>query len=243
MLIGLYENRIFKAALLECFNKLNAKILEDKETNGQIEAMRAGICKQFMSEELGFNTSNWSIGSIVMRLNNTRNKFLRECGETCERIAEANREDCEVDENLRDAVEDMADDAEPELSEEDKKIIDNVFDVNAPVEIDEIRDSMVDALEKERQVAEEMESAIDLARQDAEMNGEDVEEAVSEAANRMIARQPVTLIGALSYAAGQFAITELSKNNDNGIMVENVRSILKQNGDMISTQVCILYSL
>ena len=234
MTIYEYQRRVHHEVILECLCQLHAEILGPCSSCGgesaeDIEAIRRRLCRSYFVSEL--DLENKTIGECRDRLSETC-LFLRECEQVAEAIAE------EKAEEARENDVEFGDDQEVELSDEDKAVVDQIFDLRSPTpDIEKIRDATVDALVKEDEKAKEMKDAVDIAKAQGVVDNDP--EAVSEAVARMNALQPTSLMGAIINNISVIAVNEVTEVGN----FHSVGDVLRDNSDAIKTRAVMVYAL
>ena len=230
----IYKQKVFNAALLECFVKIQGQILngdcEDMSfSDERMAGMRDRMTRNFFNEELKLEDS--TINQSKARLSECV-RFLREAADIAEEIAEEKAADAE------DAKLDLYDDQEIELSEEDEKVLDQLFDSKGPTpQIDEIRDSIVDAMLEEERKSQEIRDATDIAKAKA-ADGSDPN-ALEETVKRLNAVGPTSLMNAIMTNVSVQAIKEVSEAGN----FSTIEGVMRENADGIKDRAMIIYSL
>lgn len=229
-----YRNLVFKTALLEALGRLQVEILNDGRCceNGCDDSMCQLVKKfsdAFYRDELKLDTS--TIAQVKQKLSES-SEFIRDIADTCEDIAEDKAEaidsgDIEPEEGQ-----------EPELSQEDKAVLDQIFDIKKPIEeIEAIRDATVAALVAEDQKSQEVKNALDIAQSQV-ATGENPE-AMEETVARINKIGPTSLMNGIMNHFSTLAVQDINKAGN----FTSVADAMKKNSDIIKTRSVIMYSL
>lgn len=229
-----FRRRVFNQALLECFCKIHGQVLnggccDDCATDQRMADMAARLCTNFCKEELSLDNS--TVDQTKAKLSEAV-QFIRDCVETCENIA-----DDKCDAAQKDKVQ-IEDDQKIELSQEDKAVIDQLFDSKNPTpQIDTIRDATVAALVAEEKKAAEIKQAIDIA-QSKVAAGEDPA-TLEETVKRLNAVGPTSLMNAIMNNISAQAVKDISESGN----FVSVGKAMADNADEIKSRAVAVYSL
>lgn len=229
-----YRRRVFNYALTECFCKIHGQVLngccaDDCATDERMTEMAKRLCANFCNEELKLGTS--TVQQTKANLAEAV-QFIRDCVDTCEEIADAKAEDAQ-----KEKVE-IPDDQKIELSQEDKAVIDQLFDSKNPTpQIDAIRDATVAALVAEEQKASEIKQAIDIA-QSKVASGEDPN-ALEETTKRLNGVGPTSLMNAIMNNISAQAVKDISESGN----FVSVGKAMAENADEIKSRATAVYTL
>lgn len=228
-----YRRRVFNKALLEALSNLHVEILNDERCNGEDcredeETIRK-FSDAFYQDELQLDKS--TIAQTKEKLAEA-SEFIRDIADAAEDIAEDKAEP------VKEGEVEVEDDQEIELSEEDKAVMDQIFDVKKPVEeIEAIRDATVAALIAEDKKAQEIKNALDIAQSQV-ASGENAE-AVEETVKRINKIGPTSLMNGIMNHFSTLAVRDINEAGN----FTSVSTAMKNNRDIIKTRSAIMFSL
>lgn len=229
-----YRRRVFNQALIECFCKIHGQVLngdscEDCVTDERMAKMAERLCANFCTEELKLGTS--TVSQTKANLSEAV-QFIRDCVEACENIAD---DKCDAAQKEKVQIED---DQKIELSQEDKGVIDQLFDSKNPTpQIDAIRDATVAALVAEEKKAAEIKQSIDIAQSKVSA-GEDPA-ALEETVKRLNAVGPTSLMNAIMNNISAQAVKDISESGN----FNSVGQVMAENADEIKSRAVAVYTL
>ncbi|MCM1230048.1 MAG: hypothetical protein NC489_07945 [Ruminococcus flavefaciens] len=229
-----YRRQVFQAALLESLGRLQLEILNDGRcgTDNCSEAdvnLMKKFSDAFYKEELKLETS--TIAQVKTRLSEA-SEFIRDVADACEDIAEDKADAVKTGEI------EPEDGQEIELSDEDKAVLNQIFDVKKPVEeIEAIRDATVAALIAEDKKAQEVRNALDIAQ--SQVSTGENPQALEETVKRINKIGPTSLMNAVMNHFSTLAIKDI---NENGTFT-SVSDAMSKNRDIIKTRAVMMYTL
>lgn len=224
-----YRRMVFTTALLESLGRLQCEILNDGKTSDPDLELAKKFTDAFYKDELKLDTS--SISEIKARLYEGT-EFIRDVADACENIADDKAAAVNAGEI------EPEDDQEIELSEEDKAVLDQIFDLKKPVDdIEAIRDATVAALIAEDKKAQEVKNALDIAQ--SQVSSGENPEAMEETIARINKIGPTSLMNGIMNHFSTLAVKDI---NESGRFT-SVASAMEQNRDIIKTRSVIMYSL
>lgn len=226
-----FKQRVFNEAFLTCLSKFHAKVLtEGTDTTGlecpvHTAQMMDKMCRAFFSDmlDLPHNTVK-----TTMKKLDTATTFVKDCAKLCETIADMKSAKAQ-EENL-----DVEEDQKVEMSPEDEKLIDTVFDEKNPeVEAQTVRDATVNALLAEDKKAQEIKDAIDMAKKSNDAK------TMEETYNRLD-RGPTSLLNAIMNNYAQTAYREV---NENSAGVASMSEVMYNNKEEIRNRSLMHYAM
>ena len=228
-----YRRRVFNAALLECFCEIHNRVLNggfiNEPTDKHMVDMARRLCCAFYKDEL--NLDKQTITQTKHRLSEAA-EFIKDCVNTAECIAE-NKADQAKDSNIV-----FTDEDDIELSDEDKDVIQQLFNTKSPTpQIEAIRDATVKALMAEDQKAHDIKQAIDIAQ--AKVAAGEPPETLEETVNRINKIGPTSLMNAIINNITVAAVKDINENGN----FQNVGKVMQDNADEIKTRAVAIYSL
>lgn len=222
-----YRRRVFNKALMETFCRIHSSAIG--ADSPEDAAMGARLCEAFFTDEL--NLANSTIDMTKRRLRESVS-FIKDCVETAENIA-CDKADCAKEEGMV-----IPDEQEIELSDEDKQVVDQLFDGKSPdLQIDQIRDATVKALMAEDKKAEEIRDAVDVAKSQV-ASGNDPQ-ALEETVKRLNNQGPTSLMHAI---LNNVTATAIKSVNEAGGL-RSVGDVMSENSDKIRARAAMIYSL
>lgn len=232
-----YRRQVFNKVLTECLVRLQYEILGESVSKAKDDPARIGIIgkmtEAFYRDELDLEHS--TIAQTRKRLSEA-NEFVRDCVNTAEEVANDHADYVKDQGIVVDDEQDM------DLSEEDKTVIDTVFDVKKPdPEIEKIRDATVAALVAEDKKAQEIKDAVNLAKSTVEPNTDDAKpgEKLEETVRRLEGVGPTSLMNGILNHFSTLAIKDISESGN----YVNVQSAMSDNREIIKERAMIMYSL
>lgn len=229
-----YRRRVFNKALIECFCQIHGQILngdsaEDAPTDERMNQMAKRLCSNFYKEELHLDTN--TISQTKAQLAEAV-QFVKDCADTAEDIADDKTEDAQ-EHGLTISV-----DQDVELSDEDKAVIEQLFDAKNPKQqVDEIRDATVAALVAEEHKADEIKQSIDIA-QSKVSSGEDPN-SLEETVRRLEHVGPTSLMNAIMNNISAQAVKDISESGN----FVSVDKVMQDNADDIKSRAVAVYAL
>ena len=232
-----FKRRVFNSALCECFARIHAKCLGINENQtlfgyypdanqNYLSEMASDMAKSFIYDELNLDKATIATTKKALAESCT---FVQDCVELCEAIAD-DKMKAAVENDVK-ATDDMK---QPELSAEEKELIQNLFDRKDPeVEADAVRDATVKALLAEREKANEIKDATSIAQQAGDKNK------LQETVARISSRGPTSLMHAMITAVSEAAVKDVHEQNPSA----KIGEILAENADEINTRAAMMYSL
>lgn len=228
-----FRRRVFNHAMLECFSRILENCCEFDQSDCHDQRL-ATVAKK-MSD--AFYTDKLSLDKCT--INQTKQKlsesvtFIHDCMNICEAIADtkyeiAGQEDMDIPE-----------DQKIELSEEDKALLDKVFEEKKPtVQLDQIRDATVKALLEEDRKSQEIRDSLSIAQSQVSAGGDPkvMEETVSRLGNR----GPTSLMNAIMNSVAADAVRDV---NENAKAPVSVGSVMSENADEIKKRATMIYMM
>lgn len=231
-----YRRRVFNTALLEGMCRIHGKILNgdlnvDNPDTGsdRMKTMAHRMCTEFYDDVFGLK--NKTIRQTKESLSESVT-FIQDLLETSEAIAEQKMEDAKK------AGIEMDNDQEIELGDEDKEVLDQLFNQKSPdLQVEQIRDATVKALLAEDKKAQELKDALSIANSKVSSGGD--MDVMKETVDRLNRRGPTSLMNAILNAMSNVAVQSVMESTT-GI---SVGTIMKENADEIKTRAVMLYTL
>ena len=239
-----YRRRIFNEAVLtvlveahsrpgpcKALEPLNGDAAPENESgcSDSIGAKAAAMAHKFFNDELDLENS--TVGTTKKKLSEACT-FLKEAADECEEIADAKSEIAQK-EGM-----DIYDSQKPELSEEDKAVIHQLFDLKGPQpQINAVRDATVKALMTEEKKAQAIKDAYDIAKSQEIAKKDDG--VLEETVKRIQAVGPTSLMNSIMNSVSVSAVKSV---NESGHFVD-VGTVLKENSEEIKGTAAALYSL
>lgn len=229
-----YKRRVFNTALLECFCKIHGQVLNgacenDEPCDERMTDMANRLCRTFMNTEMALECS--TISQTKARLSES-SEFMKDCGDVCEDIAEKKCKDAS------DNKVEVTDGEVVELSQEDKALINQLFDTKGPTpQVDRIRDATVAALVAEDKKAAEIKQAVDIA-QSKVASGENPK-ALEETVKRLNRVGPTSLMNAIMNNVSAIAVKDINESGN----FTSVGKVMQENADEIKTRAVAIYAL
>lgn len=223
-----YRRRVFNKVLTESLCKIHSIALGEQDPKA--EAMAHRLCEAFFTEEL--NLKNSTVEATKQRLSEAVS-FVQDCVETAEDIADDKCDDAKEEKM------EIPDEQEIDLSDEDEAVLEQLFDGKCPtdVQIKQIRDATVAALQAEDKKAEEIRDAIDVAK--AQVSTGDNPEALEETVKRLNNIGPTSLMHAI---INNVAANAIKNVNESGTM-RSVGEIMHENAGEIRNRATMMYML
>ena len=196
----------------------------------------SAMFKKFFADECGLAEN--TIGQ-TKKLVEDAVEYVKQAADLAEDIAE------EKTDNARKEGIEFEADQEPELSQEDKAVIQQLFDVKAPTpQIDKIRDATVQALIKEDEKSKEIKDALDIAKSKVNISSKDkdkdeAKKAQNETMNRINNLGPHSLMGSIINSVSASVINSM---NEAGTLT-NIGKALRENSDNIRDRSMAIYAI
>lgn len=232
-----YRRRVFNKALLEGMCKIHGKILNgdlsiDPGTGSdRMACMAKRMCTKFYEDELDLKNNTIHQTKQTLKESTT---FIQDLVEASEEIAEQKMKDA------KDAEIEMDQDQEIELGDEDKELLDQLFNQKSPdLQVDQIRDATVKALLAEDRKAQEIKDALSLANSTVPANGSTDTTVMKETIDRLNRRGPTSLMNAILNGMSGLAVQSVMETAAG----KSVGDIMKENADEIKTRAVMLYTL
>lgn len=232
-----YRRKVFNTALLESFSRIQLEILNDGSGN----CCTGGPCSDdmcraakafsdaFYKETLDLEHS--TIAQTKQKLSEAA-EFIRDVADACEDIAEDKADAIDAGEI------EPEEDQEVELSEEDKAVLDQIFEVKKPVEeIETIRDATVAALIAEDKKSQEIKDALDIAQ--SQVSTGENPDAMEETVKRINKVGPTSLMNGIMNHFSTLAVKDINEAGN----FAGVAKAMKDNRDLIKTRSVMMYSL
>lgn len=224
-----YRRMVFTKALLESLGRLQCEILNDGKMDEPDLVLAKKFSDAFYTDELKLDSS--SVADIKARLYEGT-EFIRDVADACENIADDKAAAVNAGEI------EPEDGQEIELSEEDKAVLDQIFDIKKPIDdIEAIRDATVAALIAEDKKAQEVKQALDIAQ--SQVSTGDNPQAMEETVARINKIGPTSLMNGIMNHFSTLAVKDI---NENGHFT-SVATAMEQNRDIIKTRAVAMYSL
>lgn len=223
-----YRRRVFNKVLTEALCRIHNIAIGPE--NPESEAMAHRLCEAFFGQELKLSES--TIDATKKRLSEAVS-FIQDCVETAENIADDKMDDA------REEKMEIPAEQEVELSDEDEAVLDQLFDGKCPtdVQIKQIRDATVAALQAEDKKAEEIRDAVDVAKAQVTSGGNP--EALEETVKRMNNIGPTSLMHAI---LNNVATNAIKNVNESGTM-RSVGEVMAENSKEIRNRATMMYML
>lgn len=226
-----YRRKVYETALLEALGRLHGEILNDgtDPNDAHTAELAKKFCDAFYKDELKLDSS--SVADIKSRLSEA-SEFIRDISDTCENIANDKAEAVKLGEISPEEDETIA------LSDEDKAVMDQIFDIKKPTDdIEAIRDATVAALIAEDEKAQEVKNSLDIAQ--SQVAAGENPNALEETISRINAVGPTSLMNSIMNHFSTLAVQDINENGQ----FTSVADAMSQNKDVIKTRSVMMYTL
>lgn len=232
---GEMEKRIFNEAFSYMMIRTHQEILSEGccegkgSQNGFNHAMAKNMAKAFLQSEIGIGDKTATQTRQVLNGSNT---YVKDCIDICEAVAKS-KSTAAAEEGIK-----IPDAFQPELSTEDKNLLNMVIDEKKPtIAMDAVRNATVNALLAEKNKAEEIKAAADIAQAEGAAAGDSKK--LEETVSRLSAKGPTSLMNAILTRVSTDAIQKLSESNEGS----SVGELMQTYSDDIKDRAIVLYSL
>ena len=235
MLIPEYKRRVFHECMLECMCKIHGMILngdcaDDSYSAERMNAMAGRLCRTFMKDQLHCDTAQ--IRECKNQLSEAVT-FIQDCINISEAIADDKAE------YAKENGLEMDKDQQVELGQEDKDLIDKLFNEKTPtLQVDQIRDATVKALLAEDKKAQEIKDSLNIANAQVSQGADP--ETIQEAVNRIEHRGPTSLMNAIINSVTFAAVKDVNEAAKTPVAVG---AVMRNNKDEIRDRATMIYAL
>lgn len=226
-----YRRRVFNEAVLTCLETVTIKCCEiDPKTDGNYVDTAKKMTDQFYRDLLDLDNSTITKTKATLAESVT---FVKDVINISEAIANSKAASA-AEEKLE-----IPADQEITMSDEDRAIIDKLFEEKGPtVQIDAVRNATVAAILSEDRKAQEIKNALDIAQSKVAESGkpEELEETVKRLSNR----GPTSLMNAIMNACAGAAVKSVNENSKTPV---SVGTVMSENAELIRNRATMMYTL